>query len=382
MTKANIASIIIAAGYSSRMKDFKPLLKFGGFSAVEKVIHTHKSAGIKDIYVVVGHRGHEIVEQLKLSDVTIIWNENFDEGMFSSIVKGVETLEEDLRQKAQQNLLSLGGGRNAFFMHPVDIPLIKKQTLEVLVTEYKRQDKGIIYPVFDCRKGHPPLIDCKYNRAILASNGEGGLKRVLEGFSEDSLHVPVFDEAILKDMDTKKDYEQLLTLPLKAPSKSECLAILEYYQVADHIIRHCQKVAEVTKEIIDLLKNDHYVIDEEELLAAAYLHDLARHEEIHALAGSQLLSDMGYKRVGEIISTNMDIVLSTTKKVNENEILYLADKLVEEDKLVSLEERFIHRLEGINQSEEAKEKILIRYNAAKTIISKIETLTGKEFLYG
>lgn len=382
MTEINIASIIIAAGYSSRMKAFKPLLKFGDITTIEKVIHAHKSAGVKDIYVVVGHRGHEIVEQLKNYDVTIIWNEDFDKGMFSSIVKGVEALEENLKQNMKQNLLSSAGSRNAFFMHPVDLPLIKKQTLEALMTEYKRQDKGILYPAFQLEKGHPPLIDCKYNGAILTGNGEGGLKRVLEGFLEDSLNITVFDEAILKDMDTKQDYEQLLSLPYKAPSKTECFAILEYYHVTDNIIRHCQKVAEVTMEIIDMLKNINYVIDEEALIAAAYLHDLARHEKKHAQVGAKILTDMGYQRVGEIISTHMDIDIPKIEKVSENEILYLADKLVEEDRLVSLEERFLHKLEGINQSDEAKAKIILYYNAAKTIKNKIETLIGKEFLYG
>lgn len=37
MKKNNFATIILAAGYSSRMGDFKPLLKFGEYTTVETV---------------------------------------------------------------------------------------------------------------------------------------------------------------------------------------------------------------------------------------------------------------------------------------------------------------------------------------------------------
>lgn len=194
MKNNKIASVIISAGYSSRMKSFKPFLKFGETTTIEKVVDTHMRAGIKDIYVVVGHRGAEVIEKLKYIRVTCVLNENYSEGMFSSIQKGVEALDESI---------------DAFFMQPVDIPLIKEHTLEVLISEYLRSEKGIVYPTFCKQKGHPPLIDCKYNEIIRSSDREGGLKRLLAGFESDVLYVPVSDEAILRDMDTQEDYEKL-----------------------------------------------------------------------------------------------------------------------------------------------------------------------------
>lgn len=43
MTKSNIAVLIIAAGYSSRMNDFKPLLPFGETTALERLIQTYEA---------------------------------------------------------------------------------------------------------------------------------------------------------------------------------------------------------------------------------------------------------------------------------------------------------------------------------------------------
>ncbi len=195
MKKGKIASIVLAAGYSSRMGIFKPLLKFGEFTAVKTVVNTHKSSGVDDIIVVTGYRGSEVMNELRDADVKCVLNENYSRGMFSSVLKGVGALDENTA---------------AFFVQPVDVPLVKKRTIEVLKYKYLEYDKGIIYPVFCEEKGHPPLIDCKYKQAIADSNGDGGLKKILENYKDDSLDVPVFDETILMDMDTKKDYIRLL----------------------------------------------------------------------------------------------------------------------------------------------------------------------------
>ena len=195
MKNSRIASIIVSAGYSSRMGDFKPLLKFGGFTAIETIVNTYKSSGIEDIIVVVGHRGDEVKEKLKESGAICVINENYPQGMYSSILKGLEALDSNI---------------SAFFVHPVDIPLVKKITVEELKNKYAKCSKGIIYPVFCREKGHPVLIDCRHKKVIESGNGEGGLREILENFADDSVAVPVYDQTILMDMDTQEDYEELL----------------------------------------------------------------------------------------------------------------------------------------------------------------------------
>ncbi|MDR3294649.1 MAG: NTP transferase domain-containing protein, partial [Clostridiales Family XIII bacterium] len=49
------AAVILAAGYSSRMGGFKPLLKIGGMPALEIQLRMLRSAGIGDVVVVTGH---------------------------------------------------------------------------------------------------------------------------------------------------------------------------------------------------------------------------------------------------------------------------------------------------------------------------------------
>jgi molybdenum cofactor cytidylyltransferase len=195
MKNKKISSIILSAGFSSRMGSFKPLLKFGDYTAIETIIKAHLNSGINDIVVVIGHRGDEVREALEEYKVKFVKNENYAQGMFSSVVSGLQAIEREA---------------GAFLVQPVDIPLVKENTIKSLQSQYIHSDKGIIYPTFCGRKGHPPLIDCKYKQEILDSNGDGGLKRILEKYKDDAEYYPTFDEAVLKDMDTPEAYEILL----------------------------------------------------------------------------------------------------------------------------------------------------------------------------
>jgi putative nucleotidyltransferase with HDIG domain len=368
MKNTKVSSIILAAGYSSRMGRFKPLLTFGHDTAIERVIKTHLHSGIDEMIVVVGHRGNEVKEILKNYNVKFVQNANFAEGMFSSIVSGLKAIEPETA---------------AFFVQPVDIPLVKGYTINSLIKEYSHTEKGILYPTFCGRKGHPPLIDCKYIQAIADSDGNGGLKGILEKYKNDSHCVPSFDEAILKDMDTPGDYENLLAYDMAgAPTRTECDSILSMHQVPEHIISHCREVSKVAMTILASLPSGECTIDRPALEAAALLHDIARREKNHAKKGAVILKQLGYEKVGSIISTHMEIEVDENSKIIENEILYLADKLVKEDRLVPLKERRELSLKAYNIDDSVFKKITSRFEAADQIIRKIEKMTGTGFIYG
>lgn len=368
MQKSDIAVLIIAAGYSSRMHDFKPLLPLGKISALQRLIETYKVHGLNHIYVVVGHRHEEIEEVLKEQNVTVVYNEAYDKGMFSSIQKGLRAID---------------GRVSAFYMNPVDIPLITVHSLERLFEAYVRKKKGVIYPTFLERKGHPPLIDMKYKEHILSSDGEGGLKRVLEAFNEDALFVSVRDQSVLMDMDTKEDYETLCAYDRRtAPTEKECLALMYENGVDEYIIAHCQAVEKMVQIILFELSSIKIVLDKNALLAAALLHDIARKEKNHADVGALKLKTLGYEAIGNIIATHMDIDVDVNAPLNEKELLFLADKLVSEDEVCGFEKRFEKAFLKCEGNLEAQKNIMKRLNATKMIIKKIENLTGKVFHYG
>jgi len=148
----SVAAIILAAGYSFRMKRFKPLLPLGSVSVIEKAVHAFQEVGIQDIRVVLGHRANELLPVLEGLKVQSVINDNYAEGMFSSVKAGVKCLSQDI---------------DGFFLLPVDNPMIQQNTLSKLYQTFSTGRFGIAYPAFHGKRGHPPLISCRYTNEIL-----------------------------------------------------------------------------------------------------------------------------------------------------------------------------------------------------------------------
>ena len=187
--------IILAAGFSSRMGRIKALLPIGGVTMIERTISLYQDADVDDIRVVVGYGKKELLPLLNRLDVVVTDNPNFEEGMFSSVLTGLSGLSSD---------------RDACFIHPVDIPLVKKDTLLCLRDAYQQAPGKIFRPSFSGRYGHPPLLPSSCFEGILSWHGEGGLKAALSEFEKTTIAKEVTDRHILFDIDTPEDYKKAL----------------------------------------------------------------------------------------------------------------------------------------------------------------------------
>ena len=79
-------------------------------------------------------------------------------------------------------------------------------------------------------------------------------------------------------------------------------------------------------------------------MAAGLLHDIARERPSHAQAGAEIISGLGYPEVAAIAAPHMDIDNNAAEALGEAAIVYLADKMVKESTVVSLEERLSQSL--------------------------------------
>ena len=80
---SKLAGIVLAAGLSSRMGAFKPLLEVGGVSMVRRVVRLMRGAGADPILVVTGHRRRELEAHLRDGDVELIHNLDYEIGRAS-----------------------------------------------------------------------------------------------------------------------------------------------------------------------------------------------------------------------------------------------------------------------------------------------------------
>jgi molybdenum cofactor cytidylyltransferase len=167
----------------------------GSETVIERVIGLFRRAGIADITVVLGHRADSIASLMEGRGVRLAVNDRYDEGMFSSIQTGVAKISRTQR---------------AFFLLPVDIPLVTPETLAALISAFREGEIDVCRPCFRGRHGHPPLISTALIPAIVDFERPGGLRALLAQYTTRTADVAVDDPGILLDLDTRDDYEAAL----------------------------------------------------------------------------------------------------------------------------------------------------------------------------
>ncbi|MFH0731029.1 MAG: NTP transferase domain-containing protein [Pseudomonadota bacterium] len=363
--QADISAIILAAGLSSRMGEFKPLLPLGEKNVLARVVTLFHQTGITDIRVVVGHRSTELIAVIEKMGAVAIPNPRYETGMLSSIKAGIDTLP---------------AGRNAFFLLPVDIPLVRTRTLIDLLGAWKSGEKKILYPVFSGRRGHPPLISGALRNGILSWEGDGGLRSFLARQEKDAADVPVADEHILFDIDTPENYREALSRleVYDIPTTRECMAMLETLIGSNTpLFEHCLAVTGVAIHLTQLLNAAGCDIDTRLITASGLLHDLMRMQPDHAEVAAKWLRGVGYDKVADVVASHMNIRVQDEAPLQAQEVIYLADKLVEGKRVVSLTERFGGKQVQFKSKPEASSAVNARFQTALKIKDRFESKTGK-----
>ncbi len=359
MTKAiRFGAVILAAGYSSRMGSFKPLLPLGSSTALEQAVARFKKAGIEALRVVVGHNAGLITPTLDRLGVQWVHNEQFDKGMLSSVLAGVRSLGREI---------------DAFFLLPVDVPLVKPKTIETLTKAHCNGNSAIIYPCFRGTRGHPPLIAAACIPENLAYDYPGGLRAFLLQYDHLAQDLEMADEAILMDCDTPADYEKMQAYGRREdiPTERECEALWVQFGTPEEVINHSRMVAQVARLLAVHINLAGLDLNLDLIVAAGCLHDLAKGRPDHAREAGRLLAELGYVRVAEIVASHMDIYFRKSV-VTEADLVYLADKCVAGDRLAQVENRFQATMEKYADSPEISGAVKSRLNNARLIQGAVE----------
>jgi len=179
--------IILAGGYSSRAKSNKMVLKYKSIEIIKHAIIAMQDY-CSEIIVVTGHYHEDTLNVVKeFPKVRVVRNNNYSQGMFSSVKVGVKEINDD------------------FFLTPGDYPLIQKSTYEKVLNA-----TGVIrVPTFNKRRGHPLFISKELINNLLSENDDSNLKLFRNKY--EITNVETNDEGILKDIDTVNDYLKLKT---------------------------------------------------------------------------------------------------------------------------------------------------------------------------
>lgn len=158
------------------------------------------------------------------------------------------------------------------------------------------------------------------------------------------------------------------------PTRAECEAILASHSVDPAIVRHSRIVAGIAQRIARALARSGIELNLELVQASALLHDLAKGKPEHAAVGAAILRQMDFLQVAAVVSSHTD--LNFSGQLDENAIVYLADKLMSGERPVTIEQRFEIALRRFSDDPPALQATQRRMATAKAVALAVETRVG------
>jgi molybdenum cofactor cytidylyltransferase len=191
--------VIPAAGRSSRMPAWKPLLPWGASTVCGAVVDAALAAGLLPV-VVAGYRGDELAAAFSdRPEVAVVVNDDWERGMLGSIRTGAEAAR-------RLGLASGAGGPEGFFVVPADMPRVPARAFGLVAAG---AGAGTCpRSVFASRRerlGHPVWIPFAFVAGMAALDPDARLRTYL--LSLPWSRVEVDDDGIFDDLDTPEEYE-------------------------------------------------------------------------------------------------------------------------------------------------------------------------------
>ncbi len=188
---SKLGGVILAAGMSSRMKQFKPLMEVDGKSMIRHVVDLMHGAGAETVVVVTGHNRELIETHLQDAGVLFAFNPDY------AHTQQLESL--------RIGLAALSGRADRILISPADVPLVSPETVQALLAL-----KGdFVRPMYHGEAGHPVVLDAALIPMLMAYSGPGGLRGAVENSPCILTELNVTDQATVLDNDTPEDFERL-----------------------------------------------------------------------------------------------------------------------------------------------------------------------------
>ncbi|HEX2865584.1 MAG TPA: NTP transferase domain-containing protein [Ignavibacteriales bacterium] len=210
--KRKLTGVVLAAGFSSRMKGWKMEISIKGRPLLYYTLRPMLEV-CENIIVVGGYSIERLsvlvgnictAEDAGKEKIRLIKNEDFQKGMFSSVKSGLEVVDKS---------------SEAVFIMPGDIPFVSLSTYTMLINLLEEKtDKDVIFPTtlinlegggVRWKKGHPVLLRNSVREAVINNPNEAVFREVLKPLSFELC--PVSDGGICFDIDDETDLHHALS---------------------------------------------------------------------------------------------------------------------------------------------------------------------------
>ncbi|WP_243735819.1 nucleotidyltransferase family protein [Christiangramia sabulilitoris] len=193
-----IGVVILAAGSSSRLGYPKQLVDFKGKPMLQHIIDVADSFEFGTEVLVLGAAAKEIKDKIEPKKFEILFNQNWQEGMASSIRAGLEKSLE--KEKDLEHLLILLS----------DQPFVSKQRIDALIKEQLASNSEATFSEYDEDVGVPAIFSSSVFPYLKELKGDHGAKKLVYD-KKIQFRTVKFEKGNF-DVDTKEDVELLKKL--------------------------------------------------------------------------------------------------------------------------------------------------------------------------
>jgi molybdenum cofactor cytidylyltransferase len=187
--------ILLAAGPSTRMGKPKQLLPYKKSSLLQHLIDESRKSTISNTIVVLGAFEQEIKDSLDQDGIQLVLNDEWKEGVASSIKCGVAAIQK------------LTPSTDAAIFLFCDQPFVTTELLDELVQIHEKTGKPIVTCAYDSRTGPPVLLHQSMFPELLQLTGDNGVGKVVEIHTGNTVSVPFRLGSV--DINTMEEYNEL-----------------------------------------------------------------------------------------------------------------------------------------------------------------------------
>jgi CTP:molybdopterin cytidylyltransferase MocA len=383
-------------------------MPLNGFAMIRMTVQAALDGGVAISCVVTGRESERISEVLRevranaaCSQVKVVHNRDFaTTDMLHSIKIGIRALLDVENDETSVD---------ALFVLPGDIPAVSPRTFGLLRDCAKRTAASVIHPSYKGKRGHPLLLKRECFDPILTFNGEGGLKGAIGDLRAENLDVT--DEGIALDADNSEAFEWLSAYAraTKGLALEVTDALLASFETPQHIREHGRAVGALAARMARHLNSRGFGLDSELCRSAGELHDMNRLQKHHAKVAAEHLRARGYEAVAKVVGDHHTMTgdsddpreprstsvgyrdarstghtgrdapstgYTTSTGYSESLIVFLADKLVKETRLVTLDERYAPALERFPETTAVGRRIRLDREICREVLRRYTESTG------
>ena len=190
-----ISAILLAAGESKRMVDENKLIKkYKSIPLIKHAVSNVLNSPIDELIIVLGYQKKSIEKIIgENKKIKFIVNPNFENGIASSIKKGLDSLSKETE---------------AFFICLGDMPNVNKEIYNQLINaSFGNKDKEIFVPYYQERQANPILFSKKMKDEIQKIEGDFGAKKIIADNEKKVFKLSTQDKGVITDFNKINDFE-------------------------------------------------------------------------------------------------------------------------------------------------------------------------------